>query len=274
MYWRAVLRYSAWGNLQAVLDEYLHHFAAAEGATTLDDDRLTNLASDAAAAISVRTSRYEVTDPLHPDQRIAFTGRFALRYGARRQNQEDARQPEIRRAFNSPFWPFVLATTSVGQEGIDFHWWSHALTHWNTPASPVDFDQREGRVNRYAGHAIRRNIAHRHGPQILASCDGDPWRTAYEVATDETPRYGEFAPHWVYPGAARIERHVAPYPLSVDTTRLERIKDDLALYRLTLGQPRQEDMLQLLARRGVHHSPGTVSKMRIDLTPPATLPPT
>lgn len=272
VYWRAVLRYCAWGNLQAVLDEYIHHFAAAEGATTFDDARLIKLAGDAAGAMSVRTSRYEVSDPLHYDQRIAFTGRFALRYGGRRQNQEDARQPEIRRAFNSPFWPFVLATTSVGQEGIDFHWWSHAIMHWNIPANPVDFEQREGRVHRYAGHAIRRNIAHRHGPRILASWDGNPWRTAYVVATGETERCGEFAPHWVYPGPARIERHVAPYPLSVDTTRLDRIKEDLALYRLTLGQPRQEDMLELLARHGVQHSPDRIHELRIDLTPPAARP--
>ena len=27
----------------------------------------------------------------------------------------------MREAFNSPFWPFILATTSVGQEGLDFH---------------------------------------------------------------------------------------------------------------------------------------------------------
>ena len=52
VYWRAVLRYNAWGNLQAVLDEYLHHFAAAEGASTLDDEPLTKLARDAASAIS------------------------------------------------------------------------------------------------------------------------------------------------------------------------------------------------------------------------------
>ena len=140
--------------------------------------------------------------------------------------------------------------------------------HWNIPASPVDFDQREGRIHRYAGHAIRRNIAHRHGSQILASCDGNPWRTAYEIANDEAPRCGEFAPHWVYPGPARIERHVAPYPLSVDLTRLERIKDDLALYRLTLGQPRQEDMLELLARRGVQRDPNRIDELRINLTPP------
>jgi hypothetical protein len=41
-----------------------------------------------------------------------------------------------------------------------------------------------------------------------------------------------------------------PYPLSVDLARLSRIKEDLALYRLTFGQPRQEDMLDILRQRG------------------------
>ena len=232
-YWRAVLRYSAGGNLQAVLDEYLHHLAVADADTILDDRVLAELAQAAAGAIASRPSRYQAFNPTTPDTPIAFTARFALRYGGRRQNQEDARQPEVRRAFNSPFWPFVLATTSVGQEGIDFHWWSHALLHWNTPANPVDFVQREGRVHRYAGHAIRRNIAHRHGPAILATTDGNPWQTAYQLAGDETARYGEFAPYWTYPGPARIQRHLAPYPLSIDTTRLAKLKQDIALYRLS-----------------------------------------
>jgi len=162
----------------------------------------------------------------------------------------------------------VLATTSVGQEGLDFHWWSHAVVHCNTPPNPVDFEQREGRVYRYGGHAVRRNIAHRHRKEILADGDPNPWRAAYQIATDETLRLGEFAPHWVYPGPARIQRHVLPYPLSVDTTRLVRLKDDLALYRLTFGQPRQENMLELLRRRGIQHDSGRIAALRLDLRPP------
>nr|WP_165484393.1 hypothetical protein [Gordonia paraffinivorans] len=95
-----------------------------------------------------------------------------------------------------------------------------------------------------------------------------PWRAAYELGRDEQDRYGEFAPHWVYPGPATIERHLSPYPLSVDIARLERLKSDLALYRLTFGQPRQEDMLELLRRRGLDTDPDRLDEMRIDLSPP------
>ncbi len=40
--------------------------------------------------------------------------RFALRYDGKRESEEDARMPTVREAFNSPFWPFALASTSVG----------------------------------------------------------------------------------------------------------------------------------------------------------------
>src|SRR5205814_3261270 len=69
------------------------------------------------------------------------------------------RKERVRAAFNSPFWPFVLVSTSVGQEGLDFHHYCHAVTHWNLPSNPVDLEQREGRINRYKGHAVLKNIA-------------------------------------------------------------------------------------------------------------------
>jgi len=47
------------------------------------------------------------------------------------------------------------------------------------------------------------------------------------------------------------------------------LKDDLALYRLAFGQPRQEDLLDFLKHRGVD-SAGTGV---IDLQPDAVRPP-
>ena len=42
------------------------------------------------------------------------------------------RPDEVRRSFNTPFWPHVLATTSVGQEGLDFHPWCSHVVHWDS----------------------------------------------------------------------------------------------------------------------------------------------
>jgi electron transfer flavoprotein alpha/beta subunit len=61
-----------------------------------------------------------------------------------------------------------------------------------------------------------------------------------------------------------VERQIITYPLSRDIERASRLKDALTLYRLTLGQPRQQDMLEMMVRRGVE--PGAVAKL--DLSPP------
>jgi hypothetical protein len=267
-YWGKVLRYCADGNLQAVMDEYIYHLHVSQGAPAVDDSALMQLAEMAATALELRGATYEVFDPDAPFTPQKFSPRFALRFGGRREAQESNRQPIVRQAFNSPFWPFVLATTSVGQEGVDFHWWCHSVMHWNTPASPIDFEQREGRVDRYDGHAVRRNIAQRHGAAILASEEANPWQVAYELAEDEQESLDEFAPHWVYPGDAHIQRHVSPFPLSIDEARLDDIKRDVALYRLTFGQPRQEDMLELLRRHYSDATPEQLDALRLDLSAP------
>jgi hypothetical protein len=271
VYWQAVLDYCAAGNLQAVMDEYLHHFRLAFGPDPLTDATLLRLAGKVRDALAMRPAPYTAFDPTEPSAPIRFSARFALRYGNKQQNEGDVRQPAIRNAFNSPFWPFVLASTSVGQEGIDLHWWCHAVVHWNTPASPVDFDQREGRVHRYGGHAIRKNIAARHRSTILESSDRDPWVAGYRAGEDLRQQFGELAPHWVYPGPAKVLRITIPYPLSSDHTRLQRLKDDVALYRLTLGQPRQEDLLDLLKRSGAASDPARAASLRLDLSPPSRM---
>lgn len=263
-YWQVILRYCADGNLQAVLDEYLHQLRSETAGAQLDDDLLLRLAERAFGAMTLRPSTYRARDLTAPGSTIPFTARFALRYGGKQQDQESARQPEIRNAFNSPFWPFVLASTSVGQEGIDFHWWSHAVMHWNLPSNPVDFEQREGRVNRFAGHAVRKNVAAAHREEALRSGDRNPWDAAFTAATGTHPELGEFAPYWMYPGEAKVERQIITYPLSRDIERAARLKDALTLYRLTLGQPRQQDMLEMMVRRGVE--PAAVAKL--DLSPP------
>ena len=72
----------------------------------------------------------------------------------------------------------------------------------------------------------------------------------------------------VYPGPAKIHRTVLPFPLSTDGARYRRLKDDLALYRLTFGQPRQEDLIEILKRRGVQHDPARADELRLRLHPP------
>ncbi len=270
-YWRRVARYCIDGGLQAVLDEYVHHLAGESGVNTTTDEGLISLAATARHAIAVRESVYRATDIDDFDgEGIAFPSRYAMRFGSTRQGQDEARLPEVRAAFNSPFWPFVLATTSVGQEGIDFHWWCHSVVHWDLPGNPVDFEQREGRVDRYKGHAIRKNVASAHRSAALALGVEDPWSAVFEAAAAESGQdLGGLSPCWIYPGDAKLHRRIMALPLSRDEDRWARLQESLALYRLAFGQPRQEDMLAALHRRGVARSPERISEMRIDLRPPA-----
>jgi len=51
-----------------------------------------------------------------------------------------------------------ITPTSIGQEGLDFHQYCHAVVHWNLPTNPLDLEQREDRVNRYKNYAVRKTL--------------------------------------------------------------------------------------------------------------------
>ena len=182
----------------------------------------------------------------------------------------------MRAAFNSPFWPFVLASTSVGQEGLDFHHYCHAIVHWNLPSNPVDLEQREGRIHRYKGHAVRKNVALKHGGESAAPFS-DRWATAFGKAEAERgTSASELVPYWVFPheNGAVIERHVPALPFSRDADRLTQLRGALALYRMVFGQPRQDELVNyLLARLPKDAVDQIVRELRIDLEPPSDFQP-
>jgi len=155
-YWRKVIRYCAEGCLQAVLDEYLH-LLKPECATVRA--AVTRLCDSA----TLKTSSINVDDlgAFLRNDRKRMRCHFAVDLGNQRIETEEGsnRVTSIRQNFNSPFRPFVLATTSIGQEGLDFHHYCRKVVHWNLPSNPIDLEQREGRVNRYKGHVIRLQVA-------------------------------------------------------------------------------------------------------------------
>lgn len=286
-YWRDVIRHSIDGNLQAVLDEHIHVVRDWLGYLRLEDDARRRQAADdicqsVAEALDLRTSSLRVDIPrpeqnghrVDLDERRMRT-RFAVAFG--NQTLDDGgelRIESVSRAFNSPFWPFVLTSTSIGQEGLDFHLWCHAVVHWNLPTNPVDLEQREGRVHRYKGHAIRRNIAATLAPDLLAGAlpaGADPWRQLFAMAAPTGPQAdGDMVPYWVFhTGPARIERHVPVMPFSRDAAVLPRLRKSLAAYRLAFGQPRQEELVEFLgADRSDEELLRLALPLRIDLSPP------
>ena len=274
-YWRKVLRYCVNGNLQAVLDEYVHVLRDWLGIVDGDPfEARHQIATELRKAVTLRTVGYSARDPdsrSDETRTYRFRSRFALRFGA--DNSEDEKELQrassVRAAFNSPFWPFILVTTSVGQEGLDFHLYCHAVVHWNLPANPVDLEQREGRIHRYKGHAVRKNLAHAHRRDAIEA-GGDPWWAAFEAARNSrSDDENDLVPFWLYPGRATIDRYVPNLPLSREVARLENLKRSLAVYRLVFGQPRQEDLVEYLLSRGLSDTEiqELVEELRVDLRP-------
>ncbi|MDE2890707.1 MAG: helicase-related protein [Gemmatimonadota bacterium] len=284
-YWRLVLRYCQQGNLQAVLDEQWHLLWDQESWSA--DDSADETAERCARKLiqAVRPLRARVHARFfnakgaggngktsEPDLvRLRLRTAFALRFGHIRTDEgEPISQDDVRDAFNSPFRPFVLTSTSIGQEGLDFHPWCHRLVHWNLPGNPVDLEQREGRIHRYKGHAIRRNVAARHAHDALTSWKfgDDIWRRMFELADQAARASGEsdLVPFWIAPGEYRVQRHVPQLPYTTEIEAFNRLKRQLAAYRVVFGQPRQEELVTLLDRSDVD-----VAKFKewaIDLSPP------
>ena len=263
-YWQKVLRYTFAGNLQAVLDEYFHQLWEQGGWERVSmGEAALKVANNMAFAATIKTSRvsadiFRVKGGRVRRKKLRIRTSYALRYGRLVGDEQRtmARESAVRVAFNSPFHPFVLASTSIGQEGLDFHPWCHAIYHWNLPGNPVDLEQREGRVHRYKGHAIRKNAATLYGEEAISarwSPGKDPWSCIFAEACERTNGGGvvDLEPFWICNGPNRVERRIPMLPYSKEIEQLARLKKDLVAYRLVFGQPRQQELLELLERQGV-----------------------
>lgn len=63
---------------------------------------------------------------------------------------------EMQIVFNTPFRPFVAISTSVGAEGLDFHFYCNRLIHYTLPPNAIKLEQMNGRIDRMNSHAVRR----------------------------------------------------------------------------------------------------------------------
>ena len=280
-YWRQLLRYAAQGGLGAVLEEYSHVLFEWLGVTRQPPrDAAAEVAAAMVEALTLRAANPAVDDVVAMGDGVTFSinslkmrTRFAARLGEEvpEPGDERTRLDQVRKGFNSPFWPFVLATTSVGQEGLDFHLYCHAVAHWNLPSNPVDLEQREGRIHRFKGHAVRKNVARQNADAACVPLGDDPWKAMFEAARSGRPSgSNDLRPYWIYPleGGARIERHVPMLPLSREVEHYTQLRRSVALYRMVFGQPRQEDLLEfLLAHLPQAEAERYAATLRLDLSP-------
>lgn len=260
-YFKAIIHYCAEGGFQALMDEYGHLLKDAGLSMTSDGGdsataRLTGVLGFQPCYVSCQFLEDRWQDSEHVKTDTNLRCHYAVPLGNQKTSDEKSQQrvSNVRDAFNSPFGPFMLNSTSIGQEGLDFHWYCHNVVHWNIPGNPIDIEQREGRVNRYKSLVVRKRLSENERFKKGIDSDGqDPWEKLFEAADYETKEKGrgsDLVPYWHMPeGEARIERFVPLMPLSKDVFRLKHALKVLALYRLAFGQPRQEDLLEHLLSR-------------------------
>lgn len=239
------------GCFEAVLDEHFWLRKSKVGPTALIDDLSGALSANVGTfGFQGQAHKEKIRIRCHAAVPFGGTESEPLRRDHGDASKAPARSEEIRSAFNTPFWPYVLATTSVGQEGLDFHSWCDRLAHWDLCSSPVDLEQREGRVQRFGGLTVRRPLADKLGSRALTASRRkriSPWDALAASANDEftTDKTG-LTPWWTMPGA-ELKRHLFALPQSRDIDRFTKLRTQRLLYRLALGQPDQEDLVELLS---------------------------
>ncbi len=257
-YWEKVLRYCLDGNIQSMLDEYIFMlqndydsaYDTAEAVCKVLGLRTTNLKVDDASTF---TKEVEKDEEFQNDVRHNLRTHYAAAFGINTMSSTAAtRSVNIREAFNSPFRPFILATTSIGQEGLDFHWYCRRIMHWNLPENAIDLEQREGRVNRFRGLVIRQRIANKYKHQLTFNTN-NPWDEIFEWSKENRGTADfkcDIIPNWIFNDKSKravcIERVVPLIQYSHDIQKYESMLHVLGLYRLAFGQPRQEELISAL----------------------------
>lgn len=273
-FWRMVADYCASGCLQSVLDEFFHLLKDQNVST---EDAVNQLCFT--IVLNTAPINADSAETFLQDASRKMRCHYAVEFGSQRIESEsgEKRATSIREVFNSPFRPFVLASTSIGQEGLDFHFYCRRIVHWNLPGNPIDLEQREGRINRYKSLVIRQQVARKYRADLAAAevdAGADPWEQLFAVAAEkERNAKGkcDLIPYWHVEAeqSPRIERVVPLYPFSLDQSRLNHILRTLAIYRLAFGQPRQAELVDHLLER--NFSPEelqtVMDRLVIDLSP-------
>lgn len=258
-HYKNVLKYCVDGNFAAMLDEYAH---------VINDKNMESLCNQMCEALQATTASYTIDTYTsfieNKKSQIRMRSHFAVGFYQTQSDQKTSQRKEnLRTAFNSPFRPFVLATTSIGQEGLDFHNYTRKIMHWNLPHNPVDLEQREGRINRYKCFAIRQSLAQKYRK---ANFKIDVWNEMFQIAQKaKGENESELVPYWCLPESAlKIERIIPMYPYSKDQAIYNRLLKILSLYRITMGQARQEELLEYLFN---NRSSEELEELFINLSP-------
>jgi hypothetical protein len=248
-YHKNVVQYAIHGNIQSMLDEFIYQLKDSSGLS--DPLKCAEFIRD---ILTVNSSRVDIKTVASLNKNAAehIRTHYALPFGLGSSSdlKNGLRQIKVREAFNSPFRPFVLTSTSIGQEGLDFHYYCSKLIHWNLPSNPIDLEQREGRIKRFKGLSIRRKIAQQYKQHLVTPEEKENvWQQLFLKAQQNKPtNQCDLVPFWHLDGSedANIQSLIPIYQFSKDYDKLKNIKTVLGNYRLTFGQPRQEELIYIL----------------------------
>lgn len=224
-----LLDYFVNGNIQAMLEEYLF---VCDGSFLKMMKSLKISLTGEYSVVHVQTTGAE--------EKIAcgFSERFTDNPEDKAGKINEAWQQDAQIRFNSPFWPMVMTTTSIAQEGLDFHAYCRKIMHYTLPNTPMAMEQREGRIDRHCGFIQRIRQAGKFEPQV-------PWKDIF-CGNDEEDATG-IIPGWVVPKSREsdisIERIIPYLPTTAEYTKYQRMVKLRKEYRGILGLPNEENQL-------------------------------
>ena len=265
-FWRQILLYNAEFHFGEMLEEYAYlngGFIQDKKRNQNETQELVNKCKKFVEKVSeitgIKTSSLRFNTS---DKKWSIRSNFALSFNDDKTETVKQgsgagieiggrRKTKIREAFNSPFWPFVLTTTSIGQEGLDFHLYCSNIIHWNLPPSPAKLEQREGRINRFNGYFIRNSIADADfGKRTHAfgrNCN--VWHDLVNHAKShsiENELKKGFMPNWHFDGSRKMSRILYDFQDGADLQKYNRLKKRLAYYRMAFGIADPEAVLEAM----------------------------
>lgn len=235
----AIEEYGENGQIIEVLKEY-REYIKAEWKKSNKKEKESYLEA-LARILSTESSDVNVST-LGDKKSVRMSTRFAVGHysgdkGAKSTATESLNNKIAR--FNSPFLPFQFISTSIGQEGFDFHVYCRKIVHWSLEFNPVKFEQREGRINRYQGYALRLNVFNKI-KEMDSNYKFNNWNDAFSYLKKIDKNNDEIGlyPNFVCEMQDRLglERECYFYPGSFEEREFLNVLKAVGYYRSLLGQ--------------------------------------
>lgn len=232
-----LLDYCIAGGLGAVMEEYAFSGGSAK-------DMMTALCygSEKSTVVHVFSSdRYTVTNKEPFQIKCHYAERFNADYtdNGKAETNKDGQEHfrSCHKAFNSPFWPMILCTTSKNQEGYDLDRYCSRIMHYSLPPNTMSFEQRDGRIDRRLSLLARRRMVQLYGTDLS-------WDSLFEKNKDDCG----MSPCWTQKDyfsicgerdlqPLKFERIVPYFPMTDEYVLYTRLRDHKNLYRRHFGLP-------------------------------------